>query len=114
MSRNKLSIFSMIFFNKLVLGNKPTCFCSATGTISNKLYRSWCIDSIVGPADDMGLQMKISKIKYMFSTRNKSQRNPTHSLSLGSRKFQVVKEFLYLGTQTNADKALSNNNSKTI
>ena len=28
--------------------------------------------NIVGAADDMGLQLNISKTKYMFSTKNKS------------------------------------------
>ena len=31
------------------------------------------VDNIVGAADDMGLQINISKTKYMFSTKNKSQ-----------------------------------------
>ena len=31
------------------------------------------VDNIVGAADDMGLQLNISKTKYMFSTKNKSQ-----------------------------------------
>ena len=39
-----------------------------TGTIYNK-----AVDNIVGAADDMGLQLNISKTKYMFSTKNKSQ-----------------------------------------
>ena len=28
------------------------------------------VDNIVGAADDMGLQLNISKTKYMFSTKN--------------------------------------------
>ena len=31
------------------------------------------VDNIVGAADHMGLQINISKTKYMFSTKNKSQ-----------------------------------------
>ena len=31
------------------------------------------VDNIVGAADDMGLQLNISKTKYMFSTKNNSQ-----------------------------------------
>ena len=31
------------------------------------------VDNIVDAADDMGLQINISKTKYMFSTKNKSQ-----------------------------------------
>ena len=63
------------------------------------------IDNIVGAADDMGLQLNISKTKYMFSTKNKSQL--ICSLTLGSRKFEVVKEFIYMGTQTTADNNIS-------
>ena len=52
------------------------------------------VDNIVGAADDMGLQINISGTKYMFSTKNKSQSHLTCSLTLGSRKFEVVKEFI--------------------
>ena len=52
-------------------------------------------DNFVGAADDMGLQINISNTKYMFSTKNKSQSQLTCSLTLGSRKFEVVKEFIY-------------------
>ena len=48
------------------------------------------VDSILGAAEDM--EINISKTKYMFSTRNKSQRQSTHSLTLWSIKFEVVKE----------------------
>ena len=65
------------------------------------------VDNIVGAEDDMGLQLNISKTKYMFSTKNKSQSQLTCSLSLGSRKFEVVKEFIYLGTQITADNNIS-------
>ena len=40
-------------------------------------------DNIVDAADDMGLQINISKTKYMFSTKNKSQSQLTCSLTLG-------------------------------
>ena len=43
------------------------------------------VDNIVGAADDMDLQLNISKTKYMFSTNNKSQSQLTCSLYLGSR-----------------------------
>ena len=68
------------------------------------------VDNIVGAADDMGLQLNISKNKYMFSTKNKSQSQLTCSLTLGSRKFEVVKEFIYLGMKISAD----NNTSAEI
>ena len=51
-----------------------------TGTIYNKdldiITRGirsldTAIDNIVGAVDDMGLQINISKTKYMFSTKNK-------------------------------------------
>ena len=56
------------------------------------------VDNIVGAADDMDLQLNIFKTKYMSSTKNKSQSQLTCSLTLGSRKFEVVKEYIYLGT----------------
>ena len=65
------------------------------------------VDNIVGAADDMGLQINISKTKYMFSTKNKSQSQLTCSLSLGSRKFEVVKELIYLGMKITADNNIS-------
>ena len=65
------------------------------------------VDNIVGAADHMGLQLNISKTKYMFSTKNKSQSQLTYSLTLESRKFEVVKEFIYLGTQITADNNIS-------
>ena len=64
-------------------------------------------DNIVGVADGMGLQLNISKTKYMFSTKNKSQSQLTCSLTLGSTKFEVVKEFMYLGIQITADNNIS-------
>ena len=51
----------------------------------------------------MGLQINISKTKYMFSTKNKSQSQLTCSLTLGSRKFEVVKEL----TKITADNKIS-------
>ena len=39
----------------------------------------------------------------MFSTKNKIQSQLACSSTLGSRKFEVVKEFIYLGTQITAD-----------
>ena len=65
------------------------------------------VDNIVGTADDMGLQLNIFKTTYMFSTKNKSQSQLTCSLTLGSRKFEVVKEFIYLRTQITADNNIS-------
>ena len=65
------------------------------------------VDNIVGAADDKGLQLNISKTKYVFSTKNKNQSQLTCSLTLGSRKFEVVKEFIYLGTQITADNNIS-------
>ena len=65
------------------------------------------VDNIVSATDDTGLQLNISKTKYMFSTKNKSQSQPTCSLTLGSRKFEVVKEFICLGTQITADNNIS-------
>ena len=64
-------------------------------------------DNIVGAADDMVLQINISKTKYMFSTKNKSQSQLTCSLTLGSRKSEVVKEFIYLRIQITADNNIS-------
>ena len=65
-----------------------------TGTIYNKAgvtrvirYLDTALDNIVGAADDIGLQLNISKTKYMFSTKNKSKSQLTCSLTLGSRKF---------------------------
>ena len=46
----------------------------------------------------------------MFSTKSKSQSQLTCSLTLGSRKFEIVQEFIYLGTQITAD----NNTSADI
>ena len=43
----------------------------------------------------------------MFSTKNKSQSHLTCSLTMGSRKFEVVKEFIYLATQITADNNIS-------
>ena len=53
------------------------------------------VDNIVGAADDIGLQLNISKTKYMFSTKNKSQSQLTCSLTLGSRKFEVVTSYTW-------------------
>ena len=39
------------------------------------------VDNIVGATEDMGLQLNISKTKYMFSTENKSQSQLTCSLT---------------------------------
>ena len=55
----------------------------------------------------MGLLINISYNKYMFSTKNKSQNQLTCSLTLGSRKFEVVKEFIYVGTEIIADNNIS-------
>ena len=65
------------------------------------------VDNIEGAADDIGLQLNISKTKYMFSTKNKSQSQLICSLTLWSRKFEVVNEFICLGTQITADNNIS-------
>ena len=41
-------------------------------------YFITAVDSVVGVADDVVLEMNISKTKYMFSTSNKSQRQQIH------------------------------------
>ena len=38
-------------------------------------YLNTSVDSIVGAEDDMGLQINISKAKYMFSTRKKKMKD---------------------------------------
>ena len=38
------------------------------------------VDSIVGAAVDMGLQMNMSKTNYMFSTRSNIQQHIQHTL----------------------------------
>ena len=77
-----------------------------TGTIYNKGLQilGYIVDNIVGAADDMGLQLNISKTKYMFSTKNKIQSQLTCSLTLGSRKFEVVKDTSYTHILGNAKK----------
>ena len=44
------------------------------------------VDNIVDAADDVGLQLNISKTKYMFSTKNKSQSQLTCCLTSGVKK----------------------------
>ena len=37
------------------------------------------VDNIIGAADGKGLEMNISKTKYMFSTRNNGQKQRKHT-----------------------------------
>lgn len=59
----------------------------------------------------MGLKVNASKTKYMLATRNESAfRNFGQNVNIGPNNFEVVKEFVYLGSLVNP----SNNTSEEI
>lgn len=62
-------------------------------------------------ADRVGLKINAHKTKYMLATRSDSTRqNFGQNVSIGDHNFEVVKEFVYLGSSVNQ----SNNTSEEI
>ena len=69
-------------------------------------YLTTTVDSIVGAADVIGLEINISRVKYMFSTRNKNQR---HSSALAGK--HSLPELSIINGGRHADSSLERTNS---